>query len=555
MAMKVPRSLLVLFLAGCATTPDPEESRLIDRFKRGEWEEAFRDTGPISSALARYVEELAKNGAPPAHLLEATGRFWKSYPFDLLDLDVEIGLLERVADTEAESRAALEGATPGCRREEPGLSLESVALALRALPEHHQDGGRCARRFYRFFRDRASSAARPSTDDYHDLRSVLGMMMASCGEDPYVLLAGLRVEEIGRHAGIPGDEAFPLADLESGRWERFLKCHQAMLRVGVWRRGSDWTEFEYAGTFLARDGPSPELRTLGRTLVSFHQHFGECKQGKDARADLDRDVAEIERACSSRKGSAPGNLFPKAALLGRVEAWLALGKHREVLDELRKRPAPDRDAMARALLMIATELQSADDRSGSRALLAEIDRDYGYHPVALSARTELGEILLGEGDEDRAAQILEKVVRRTGIFPFSEVADRSPDAAVSRAGELLARIYERRKDWEGALRLWTDWLLESFCGTCGHEMKLARELGIGRALEGLGRAKEAVPHYLAAALETEEGARRLLAVYRSLGRLEAFKEWFDRELRKAEPENPELTRYAGLQWLKVNFEK
>jgi tetratricopeptide (TPR) repeat protein len=530
--MRTRRVLLVaalVLLSGCATKPQPspEETRLVELLRQGRVEEAGRDTFRIARAIAIHVEELTD----PREVLAAADWMWKGYPFSIADLEIDVELLERVAVKEAEARAAVE-----TRRAECGKATRMDEFQASIEP-HGSDGGRCARVAYIILRKRALAVQDDDFGEIDKLKRILDFMVESFGTDPFVLLAGLRVEQATRRAGASRYDAFALRSLHKGRWNRLLRGHLAWLRATCFKWESDWNEFGEAAEVLAEGGP--ELKELAGALRQFYREFWECKREKDGRAALDLAVAKVEAV-------APGSPFPRAARLGRVEAWLYLGRMKEALAEFRKHPA-DHEEAPRILRWIAMKLEWKEDRAGAKALLRELISSYGVHPTSAAARVDLANILTEEKREEEAISLLEAVfkMRPSG----SDLDDDSLDYARSEASRNLASLLEKRGDWNRSLLLWRDWVPATFCGTCARQMDDQRHYHLGLALEHLQQEKEALEEYWLAAPVIEEAAKSCRDLHARRGTLAVLQRQVEETSRKAKEHDAELQQYAGLRWL------
>lgn len=524
-----------------ARGPGPEEARLVALLREGRWDEAGQDPDRIARAIGYYVESLSD----PREVLVAAGYLWKGYPFSIADLEVDVELLERVAEREGDARAALEPASKSCRelaavRDTAGAR----AFAGRLKGRHPDDGGRCARRLYRLLKDIAGRIETPRPRDVDELDSVLDLMEQAFGDEVFTLLAGFRLGEMGVRAGLTRREAFALTELElGGRWTRLLRGHLAWLRAHLFTWAPEWTEFQRAGEALR--GEDSSLGRLGRALVDFTERLGECESGKDSREGLDRAVSAIGAA-------APGSAFARAARFGRVGAWLFLGMVREALEDFRKRDAGDPEESPRILTWIALRLQEQGDLPGAKALMEEVLAKYSYHSASLRARVQLAGILLEEKQEERATGLLERVLRDP-VLPFGTIDDESPAYARSDAARMLATVYEGRSDWMRALVLWREWVPATFCGTCSDSMESERRYHVGLALDHLGRAEEAMKEYWAAAPETEEAARKCRELHARLGTTDRLRGQVEEAVRKAREHDAELRGYPGLRWLEQSL--
>ena len=528
--------LLPLVLAGCSAPNmlSAEEGRLVDLLRQGRVDEATQNTARIARAIAFHVEELSD----PKEILTAANRLWKGYPFSIADLAVDVDLLERVAEKEAESRASIEPRTSACTMR---MGIEDFG----EIQRHPPDGGRCARRAYRILRERVYSLRNPDFRDVDKLKIFLDFMIQSFGPDVFVLLAGLRIEQTARLAGATRRDAYALRDLQRTRWDRLVYGHLAWLRAHLFKWETDWHEFEDAADKLEKS--SPELDRLARAFHRFCAAFQDCRSEKDARPALDQAVAEIEAA-------APGTPFARAARLGRMEAWANLKRHKEALAEFRKRSGADVEEAPRILLWIAMMFQSQEDAASAKALLQEVLSTYGTHASSLLARVRLAEILLKENAEDGAIRQLEDVFQMPIEDPV-ELDDESPDYARSDAARMLAILFEKRGDWNRSLLLWRDWVPATFCGTCDRQMEDQRHYHLGLALDNLQRPKESVDEYWLAAPAHEEAAKACRALHVRLGSLADLQRKVEESVRKAKEHDPELQGYAGLRWLEENLKK
>ena len=187
----------------------------------------------------------------------------------------------------------------------------------------------------------------------------------------------------------------------------------------------------------------------------------------------------------------PGVVEAREASKGIVETYLKVEQMAEADVALRELEelASEGTEFSNELFAIAQAHFKAADYEEALSYLQEVVRRFPQSATAPRAYLGMGEVYEKTGDEEKSVAAYRKAAGLSRSPTATSIMDASDTH--NRASQWLARYYMDKKDWDEALRWWTNWKPSSWCGTCLGSMETRRAENMAICLAHLGRHREA----------------------------------------------------------------
>ena len=143
----------------------------------------------------------------------------------------------------------------------------------------------------------------------------------------------------------------------------------------------------------------------------------------------------------------------------------------------------------RAMFGVAQALYWEKEYDESLALNTEITEQFPKSPAAALAWCGMGQVHAKRGETDKMIAALERGMAAGPAW--TEMNDMNAREIHGYACQVLGAHYQKDRQWDKALKVYTQWKPNSWCGTCHASMVAARTKNILLCLIHLGKFNDA----------------------------------------------------------------
>ena len=256
--------------------------------------------------------------------------------------------------------------------------------------------------------------------------------------------------------------------------ELFLQCLDRMKRAGATGRSRVVVLFALAGDEPANDGQDYLTgrvlacrEVAGTTTFAYEKRWALLKSADlMSQADDDRLLGRARQEYREFLKAYPGPPWADRARFGIVRTYLTAEQPDDALAAMReiKRGSPRGTLFVSELFAISKAYAKAEQPGRALAVLEEVEARYPHSPAVAEAALGVGQALVGSKDEaGRVAAYRRAVEKPTTENPRGPLGLR---ATRETAFAALGDHYQRKQEWEEALRCRLETPPHSFCGNC-----------------------------------------------------------------------------------------
>ncbi|HEU4339396.1 MAG TPA: hypothetical protein VFS19_04950, partial [Planctomycetota bacterium] len=339
-----------------------------------------------------------------------------------------------------------------------------------------------------------------------------------------------------------------LNELCDGRWRRAFYLRRAWLSGH--RQQPFFDVLDPACELLAASRLDRRLQELGRALQKMAAYPDPLNSGPEQLKGWEATVPAVVKWGA-------GTPFPDLARYGLVACMAEQVRLEEAAGWVRTHLSEFDNPLRAAycmLYLVDWEWSRIGDNPPHESLLRLAREALDIAPQGSSAVQALVYLADGSQRNGRDSEMVDLLQRALAIprSGFQEFQDESAEFSRSRAGQMLARHYQKAKNWPKAIDAWKAWESHSWCVTCDWGMEEEKNLALGTAYEALGRVRDSAEFFWKAAAgrgsAAVETAKKVKAIHESLGNVPELIEKVRSEV-KEESEDPP----AGLKWLAENL--